>query len=156
MTNTRETKKYASKIAFGFTSPSRKTGYARGELPTIKPQRRGLGPIDTTLESHKTRENQRNAVMKNYFESKQLMSFNKHLDVMKAVYFEKMKREKIRVGKSLWELEQRKRKIMRQIYEHPCTDVNNSRNPALFYFTQEKARKKSRKHSQHKEIVNKT
>ena len=156
MTNTRETKKYASKIAFGFTSPSRKTGYARGQLPTIKPQRRGLGPIDTTLESHKTRENQRNAVMKNYFESKQLMSFNKHLDVMKAVYFEKMKREKIRVGKSLWELEQRKRKIMRQIYEHPCTDVNNSRNPALFYFTQEKARKKSRKHSQHKEIVNKT
>lgn len=142
MTNTREA--ISTKMAHGIT-PARRAGYRR-ELPQIRPQRRELRPIDATLESHKTRENKRNAVMKNYFESKQLISFTKHLDVMKAVYFEKMKREKMRVGKSLWELEQRKRKIMRQIYDHPCTDVNNSKNPALFYFTQEKSRRKSRKH----------
>lgn len=112
----------------------------------IKAQRREMKPMDATLESHKTRENKRNAVMKNYFESKQLLSFTKHLDAMKAVYFEKMKREKLRVGKSLWELEQRKRKIMRQIYEHPCADVSKARNPALFYFTHDKMRRKTRRH----------
>jgi hypothetical protein len=154
MTNTKDKKDYPSKISYGFT-PARKVGRGRGEIPTIMPQRRGLRPIDAALESHKTRENKRNAVMKNYFESKQLVSFNKHLDVMKAVYFEKMKREKLRVGRSLWELEQRKRKIMRQIYEHPCNDVNNARNPALFYFTQEKARRKTRKR-ENKEFENKS
>ena len=152
MTNKKEKKEYAAGMSFGFT-PARKVDYPRSDLPMIKPQRRGLRPIDATLESHKTRENKRNAVMKNYFETKQLRSFNKHLDVMKSVYFEKMKREQIRVGKSLWELEQKKRKIMRQIYEHPCTDVNNARNPALFYFTQEKARRKSRKH-ENKQVEN--
>lgn len=150
MTNTKD----SSKISLGI-NPTRRAGYHRDQLPIIKSQRREVGPLDATLESHKTRENKRNAVMKNYFESKQLVSFNKHLDVMKTMYFEKMRREKMRVGKSLWEIEQRKRKIMRQIYEHPCTDVNNARNPALFYFTQEKSRRKSRKH-QHKVLENKT
>ena len=149
MTSTKGRKDYQSKVAVGFTAPARKTGYpTRDNVPTIMkpPKRRELRPIDAMLESHKTLENKRNAVMKNYFESKQLLSFTKHLDVMKTVYFEKMKRDKLRLGRSLWELEQRKRKIMRQIYEHPCSDVNNHNNPALFYFTQEKTRKKSKRH----------
>lgn len=106
-------------------------------------QRQGQrGALDVTLEYRKTHENQQNAVMKNYFESKRLTSFTNHVDAMKAVYFEKMKREKMRVTRSLWELEQRKRKIMRQIYDHPCNDVNDSKNPALFYFTKEKRRRR--------------
>lgn len=143
MTNTKETTGHLPKLSQLGYNPRRAYGPPRN-LPIIKPQRRELRPMDATLESRKTRENKRNAVMKNYFESKQLVSFTKHLDAMKTVYFEKMKREKMRVGKSLWELEQRKRKIMRQIYDHPCTDVNNAKNPALFYFTQEKTRRKTR------------
>lgn len=114
------------------------------KLPIIQStQRQGQrGALDVTLEYRKTRENKRNAVIKNYFESKRLTAFTNHVDAMKAVYFEKMKRDKMRVTRSLWELEQRKRKIMRQIYDHPCTDVNDSRNPALFYFTKEKRRRR--------------
>lgn len=146
MTNTNESTGQLPRLSNGNKSRHRIAALPRN-LPAItKPwqshRQRELRPLDATLECRKTQENKRNAVMKNYFESKQLTSFTNHLDAMKAAYSEKMKREKMRVGKSLWELEQRKRKIMRQIYDHPCTDINNTKNPVLFYFTREKTRRK--------------
>lgn len=143
MTSSKETTAGLPRPSIGNKPRGRAAAPAR-KLPIIQStQRQGQrGALDVTLEYRKTRENKRNAVIKNYFESKRLTAFTNHVDAMKAVYFEKMKRDKMRVTRSLWELEQRKRKIMRQIYDHPCTDVNDSRNPALFYFTKEKRRRR--------------
>lgn len=142
MTNS---KSIGDKFSLGFTPSTKRIHPGGNQMQVFKPRRREPGIIDATLESQKTRENKRKAAMKNYYESKQLLSLTKHLDTMKAAYFEKMKREQYRVGRSLWELEQRKRKIMRQIYEHPRATTNNSRNPGLFYFTKQKTQKRSRK-----------
>ena len=142
MTNAHQASSYLPTLPT--RTPPRQSYQPPKNLPPA--HRRELRPMDATLESYKTRENKRQAVMKNHFESKQLLSFTKHLDTMKAVYHEKMKRDKLRVGKSLWELEQRKRKIMRQIYNHTCTDVGRTANPTLFYFTNEKPRRKARHH----------